>query len=39
VLVGREQNLDAANALAEKIRTERGAAFVVRLDPLAGDRL
>lgn len=39
VLVGREPNLEDANVLAERIRAELGAAFVVRLDAPAGDRL
>jgi rare lipoprotein A len=32
VLVGEEETLAGANALADKIRTEGGTAFVVRLD-------
>ena len=32
VVVGRESSLEGANALAERLRSEQGAAFVVHLD-------
>ena len=32
VVVGRESSLEGANALAERLRPEQGAAFVVKLD-------
>jgi rare lipoprotein A len=35
VLVGRVSSQEAAAALAERVRTESGTAFVVRLDPSA----
>lgn len=33
VLVGRAPSVDAANAIAQRIRQQQGTAFVVRLDP------
>ena len=39
VLVGREPTIESANALAEKLRSEVGAAFVVRLDQAVQDPL
>lgn len=39
VLVGRETNLDAAEALADQLRVELGSAFVVRLDEGVGGDL
>jgi hypothetical protein len=32
VLIGREPSEESANVLAQKVRQEAGAAFVVRLD-------
>jgi rare lipoprotein A len=37
VLVGREPTIEGANALAERMRVERGDAFVVRLDEPISD--
>ena len=39
VLVGQEPAIEKANELAERLRTELGAAFVVRLDAAAADVL
>ncbi len=39
VLVGRESTIEKANGLAEQVRAETGAAFVVRLDDPAGNPL
>jgi len=39
VVVGHVQSMEEANALADRIRSEIGAAFVVRLDATPDDRL
>lgn len=39
VLVGREPTIEKANGLAERLRSEVGAAFVVRLDAAGTDGL